>query len=178
MANSAPYLNEIMLGFVMKIIRMDHSTIDIDFLVSHLMYYLEEVSDEELGWRAALGAAILELCALGAEMDEDVIQEVLSSYPFAAHFGKTQEATVALITMVNSGEWDEIKAAVAVSFTQALTMSAECLDDHDIGAELRSEMIEMTVRIFEDDRVVRKAALESLNGKSIRVKRFAALFGG
>jgi hypothetical protein len=177
MANSTPYLNEIMLGFVMKIIRIDHSSIDIDFLVSQLTYFLEEVNDEELGWRAALGTAILELCAFGAEMDEDVIQEVLSSYPFAAHFGKTREATVAMIVMVNSGQWDEIKAAVAVSFTQALTMSMTSLKDHDIGIELRNEMLEMTTTIFNEDQRIRKGALEAFKGKSIRVKRFAALFG-
>jgi phenylpyruvate tautomerase PptA (4-oxalocrotonate tautomerase family) len=106
MSAATPFLNEIMLRFVMKIVRyrLPRFTIDI---------FLEEVKDEDIGWRAALGTAILELCVFGAEMDEDVIQEVLSSEPFAAEFGKSHEATVALIQMVNSGHWDEIKAGGA-----------------------------------------------------------------
>jgi hypothetical protein len=177
MANSTPFLNEIMLGFVMKIVKDDQSTIDIDFLVSQLTYFLEEVADEELGWRDALGTAILELCALGAEMDEEVIKEVLSGYPFAAEFGKTRRATIALIAMVNSGEWDDIRAAVAVSFAQVLTMSRAQLSDHDVGSELHAAMLEMTEQIFGQDRLIRTAARDALDGKAVRVRRFAALFG-
>jgi hypothetical protein len=44
-----------------------------------LTSFLEDVKDEALGCRAGLGTAILELRVFGAEMDEDVIQEVLSS---------------------------------------------------------------------------------------------------
>jgi hypothetical protein len=51
------------------------------------------------------------------------------------------------------------------------------LKDDDIRMKLGNEMLEMTTTMFDEDQRIRKAALEALKGKSICIKRFAALFG-
>jgi hypothetical protein len=177
MSDATPCLNEIMLGFLMRIVRVDHGAIDIDFLVSQLSYFLGEVGDQELGWRAALGTAILELCSFGGEMTEDVIQEILADYPFSQEFGKCEDASVALLAMLNSGKWDELKAAVAVSFTRVVTMSTAKLKKFDVSPQLRADMRDMALIIFREDARIRAAALEALEDKAILVRRFDALFG-
>jgi hypothetical protein len=175
-SNATAHQKEIMLGFILRIVRVDHTICDIDFLVSQLLYLLEEAEDSEHGWTTAISSAILELSALGAEMDEDVVKDILADYPFDPQFGHCGEASRAIVTMIDSGNWIDLAPAAALCFSEVLCYSVQKLKEYGLTSELRDDMRRVAGQIFESNPELKKLTLQSLGDKSIVLKRFHAVF--
>jgi hypothetical protein len=174
MLSAGSYQKEVMIGLIMEVIREDQSVIDIDIFVSQLLMFLENETD--LGLRAALGCGILELCSLGAEMDDDVIEEILAEYPWEPGFGKCEIATRALMKMMNMDVWNAVRPAVALCFCQMLTRSWKKQGEYGIDENLRSDMRSVVVDVFSGNEKIKVLTRGHLKESAIVLKRFDWLF--
>ena len=73
MLRASPHLQEIMVEFVLRLIRQDKASMDIHIFISQLLYLWNTTDDSEDALKAALAAGMFELVSMGAELDAGVI---------------------------------------------------------------------------------------------------------
>ena len=175
MMNTSIYLQEIILGFILNILHKDKTALDLDFFASQLVCLWNKCEDEEPSWQAAVGTAILEVCAMGAEMDDDIVEDILADYPFDALYGNCEVASEALVEMMDSGKWEYISAPVALCFMQVLTMSVQKMKKYKLTENTRKEMTRVVRQIFAENPAIERMSRDQLGANETLLKRFEVL---
>ena len=173
--NTSVFLKEIILGFIMKILEKDKTALDLDFFASQLLCLWNKSEEDDPGWRAALGTGILEVCAMGGEMDDDVFEDILSDYPFDVLYGKCEPASVALVKMMDSGNWEYLNVPVALCFAQMLTMSVQKLKTYQLTEATRKDMIRTVRKIFKENPTIERMSKDQLGSNKMLLKRLEVL---
>jgi hypothetical protein len=150
-AGQGEAMDEVLVGLLLMLLAQFPDALDRDRLVSQLSVYWQETgADDVSGWRAQLAAGILELCAGGAEMDEEVVLDALGDFPPNPLFGKTAAMAAAICALVNdpAGRWAAVVHAAGQCLLDALLLKNEELAEHGIEAELREGMRAALKRAF------------------------------
>jgi hypothetical protein len=156
-------LDEVLLGILLMLVAEFPDALDRDRLVSQLAVLWQETSSDEIsGWRAQLGTGILELCAAGAEMDDEVVLDVLGDFPPNPLFGKTASMVIAICGLVNdtAGKWVGVMHAAAQCLVDGLMLKQEDLVEHTIEPEL-----------YENMKVALKRALAATPGLEREIRK-------
>lgn len=177
-------VDEILLGITMKLVRKDQSVYDKDQLIARLSNSWAETTNEEVtGWRAALAAAILELGAMGAEMTDDVMLEILGDYPCEPEFGKTEIMSRSLVLLVDRDSekeetqknWQGILPAIAKSLADVLLLTKEQQAEHALEKETVANMKRVLRSIIAANRSIEREITKQFNKNRQLLNRFNAL---
>jgi hypothetical protein len=171
-------LDEVLLGIVLMIVAEFPDALDRDRLVSQLAVLWQETNSDEIsGWRAQIGAGILDLCAAGAEMDDDVVLDVLGDFPPNPLFGKTAAMASAICGLVNdtAGRWTGVVHAAAQCLVDALLLKKDDLADHAIEPELCETMRAALKRALATTAGLEREIRKGLAKKKPQLARFDAL---
>jgi hypothetical protein len=144
-------MNEVLLGNLVTLVKADPTILDKDRLVAALLLYWEDLTkhDHTAGWRAQLGTGILELCALGAELDDDVVHEVLADFPYDARYGKATDLSKAICTMMDdpTGKWNHIAPAVGKTIL-SLLIRKDAITEHSLAQPVVDSLRRVLKKIF------------------------------
>jgi hypothetical protein len=175
---SGESMDEVLLGIVIMLVQAEPAALDKDKLVSQLLtYWQESVASEETGWRAQVATGILELCAMGAEMDEDVVVDILAEYPYDYIFGKTNAMSVALCTLMDdpADKWAEIAPAAAQSIVTVLLMKKEELEEHAMEPDTIEAMKRVLKKTFKAKPVIEREIRKGFAKKRPLLNRLDAI---
>lgn len=176
MDGSTPTIDENVLDTIMKLIRNDKTVYNIDILASQMSYYWDNMKDEG-GWRAAVGTAILELAGLGAEVDNDIIVDVLADYPFSTQIGRCENASKGLVAIMNNTTRNntEIAPIVAKCLADVLTLSVPKMRDLELTETTRNEMKRVLKAIFDHNTAIRDEIAKAYQEPERLHQRFQTL---
>jgi hypothetical protein len=171
-------LDEILVGIIVMLLKNDPTVLDKDTFVSRLLLYWQETREDELsGWRAQVASGILDLCALGAEMDEDVVVEILGDYPGEPVFGKCNDMSRALIALTEdqSGKWTQILPAAAQSLTAVLVLTKDEIQQLQLEPETVTAMKLALKRLLKARPDIAKEIRKHLGKDRATLTRFDAV---
>ena len=162
MLRASPHLQEIMVEFVLRLIREDKASMDIHIFISQLLYLWNTTDDSEDALKAALASGMFELVSMGAELDAGVIDELLEFYPFGSSYGRCEGATVTLMKLVSSGKWESIHSKVALGFASVL-QSDDQVEAAPLSEAVVSDMVRTLKQLCKSDSI-RKAVQKQFPG--------------
>jgi hypothetical protein len=175
---SGDSMDEVLLGIVIMLVQADPAALDNDRLVSQLLtYWQESAATEETGWRAQIATGILELCAMGAEMDEDVVVDILADYPYDYVFGKTNAMSVAICALMDdpADKWAEIAPEAAQSIVSVLLMKKEELEEHAMEPDTIHAMKRVLKKTFKAKPAIEREIRKGLAKKRPLINRLDAI---
>lgn len=138
-------IDEILLSIVLNLLPANRSAIDIEKFTNKLLAFYSESNETSSGWFIELCSTILELSAMGENVEVDVIKNILSFYPFDPEFGRSNSMSNSLITMAKdeSKRWESIEIDIAKSFIKILLLKQEVLAEHQLEKDTITEMKNM-----------------------------------
>lgn len=176
MDGSTPTIDEIVLDSLMKLVRNDQTVYNIDILASQMIYYWDRMEDEG-GWRAAVGTAILELTGYGAQVDDDLLIDILADYPFTAQIGRCELASKDLVSIMDNKNRNNagIAPIVARCLADVLTLSIQKMRDLELTETTRNEMKRVLKKIFDQNPKIKNEISKGFEQPERLKQRFQAL---
>lgn len=176
--NQKQDIDEILLGNILILLKDKNQIYDIQKLAEQLKIDWQDTKEDEIsGWRAQVGSAILVLCALGADADKEMIEDILSDYPFTPEFGKCEEMSEALVKMCDNSDnkWENVKPAIAKSITDVLLLPKEQLEQYNIPQPLVVEMKRVLKAIIRSSSIIEREITKSFGKNRPLQNRFKNL---
>ena len=175
MDGSTPTIDEIVLDSLMKLIRNDKTVFNIDILASQMVYFWDKMEDEG-GWRASVGCSILELTSMGAEVDDDVLTDVLADYPFANQVGRCEMASKSIVSIIDGPRNNTgIAPIIARCLADVLTLSVPKMRDLELTETTRNEMKRVIKKIFTQNKSILAEISKSFQEPERLKQRFQTL---
>lgn len=166
-------LDEVMLGIIMKFIRKDQSLLDITAFCDKLVDFWKGFDDQN-GWEASVGSAILELARMGMKVEYDVVEDIMSCYPFDPDYGKCAPLTESIIDMLESEKWTDLVPIVGQCFSDFLTLRITEYLKFDIDKHTAYEIKRVLKAILETNPpLTQKIMQEYQKNSEVRAKRFS-----
>ncbi|OHT08706.1 hypothetical protein TRFO_04778 [Tritrichomonas foetus] len=175
MDGSTPTIDEAVLDGLMKLVRNDKNVYNIDILASQMGYYWERMDDEG-GWRAAVGTTLLELTGMGAEVEDDIINDILADYPFAGQIGRCEIGSKALVAIMDSSRKNNaIAPIVAKCLADVLTLSIQKMRELELTETTRNEMKRVLKKIFAQNKAIQTEIAKAFEEPERLKQRFQSL---
>lgn len=136
-------LEEVVAGIVMMIMKQDPNAVDKNELIAQFCEFWKKPNKKDSkGWRAQVGTGILELVALGATAEDDVINEIIATYPPDEEFGQADNMSLAIITILDdtTEKWNQVLPAAIRAFVNVLMLKKEERDALHIEASTAQKM--------------------------------------
>lgn len=176
MDGSTPTIDEIVLDSLMKLVRNDQKVYNIDILASQMTYYWERMEDEG-GWRAAVGTTLLELAGYGAQIEDDLIVDVLADYPFSSQIGRCEIASKGIVKIMDNKNRNNsgIAPIVARCLADVLTLSIQKMRELELTETTRNEMKSVLKKIFDANPQIKNEIAKAFEQPERLKQRFQAL---
>ncbi|OHT06616.1 hypothetical protein TRFO_25286 [Tritrichomonas foetus] len=171
-------VDEVILGNILMLLKQDSTLTDIQNLFEQLKDYWKDTKEDELsGWRAQVGSAILVMCSLGADADAELVEDILSDYPFDPEFGKCEEMSEAIVKMFDNPEkkWEKLNGSFAKIFSDVLLLPKEKFEEHAISPEIVTDMKRVLKTIIRSSSIIEREITKGFGKNRQLQNRFKAL---
>lgn len=170
-------LDEIMLGILMDLVSEKPESIDPQRFVSKFIIIYGSLDPENpTNLRACVSAAILDLCAVGADVEEEQIKDILASFPGQPNECVANEMGSSLVKMMTgSDKWVNLNPFVANVLSSVLLKSPDELNKYDFEKETIVGMKKVLKNILMKNKELERIIVKSFNKNRGLLNRFQKL---
>lgn len=169
-------IDSLITGVLVRAILHSSNSIDVNrYIAKFYLLWKGVLDDEPSQYRSNIALLILLMCSLKGDIEDEVITDILSDFPFDPEFEVNNDVALCLIKMMESGEWSSIEPIVAKSFCDVLLKPDEAIVKLNIEKSTEAHMKNIVKGILLKNKAIEKEITKSFNKNRKLQNRFQKL---